>query len=139
MLPHRTDIEVFLSIVEHIFRQKRVVSSRPFHLGMEHIVLHIRCHSAIKHIFVVLFATITGVGYNLRALSTVSVVERLQIINEGSCICGTPIDTVVGNELVLGGYLYVVSRLGLSIVHRILFHTHKCSIGVGLAVAVTLA
>ena len=52
---------------------------------------------------------------------------------------GPPEDAVVGDELVLGGYLHVVSRLGLPVVHRVLLHVHEGRVSIGLAVAVPLA
>ena len=75
MLPHRAYIEILFRIVEHILWQKGIVLLFLFHLCVEHVVLYIRYHPAIKHIFVVLLTAITGVCYNLRALSAVSVAE----------------------------------------------------------------
>ena len=46
---------------------------------------------------------------------------------------------VVENELILGAYLQIVSRFGLSIVHRILLHAHEGGVGVCLAEGVSLA
>ena len=38
----------------------------------------------------------------------------------------------VGDELVFRDYLEIITRLGLPIVHRILLHTHKGGVRIGL-------
>ncbi len=136
MLPHRTDIVVAGRIVVEIPDKERVVLSATLVLCVEHVVLHVRRDSRSVHERVVLLTTISGVRTDLLTLTAVSVTERCNIRDESTLIGGPPEDTVVGYELVLGGYLDVVAGLGLSVVHRILLHAHESGVGVGLAIAV---
>ena len=58
--------------------------------------------------------------------------------NESAPVARPPGCGVMRNELVLRGYLHVVARLGLPVVHRVFLHAHERGIVVGLAVAVPL-
>ena len=58
--------------------------------------------------------------------------EEVEEWNEGKRVSGIGEQCEVGDELVLGGNLKIVSGLGLTVVHRILFHAHERSIGVCL-------
>ncbi|MNL52237.1 hypothetical protein D3C87_1753940 [compost metagenome] len=46
---------------------------------------------------------------------------------------------IIYNELVRSRYLHIVGRLQLTVLHLILFQTHKGRIRIGLAVTITIA
>ena len=43
----------------------------------------------------------------------------------------------VSDKLILGGYLQVVPRLGLSVVHGIFLHTHEGGVWICLGIGIT--
>lgn len=139
MLPHKAYIVVLIRIVIHVLSKERIVLIFSALLSMEHVVLDIRNYSVVDHMCIVLFASVSGVRAHLITLLSISVTERRQERYERALVSRSPVDAIVGDELVLGGYLDVVSRLCLPVVHRVLLHTHERGIWIRLAIAVPLS
>ena len=47
-------------------------------------------------------------------------------------------DTIMGDELFLGTDLCIVGGFELAVLHVVLFHAHKHSIGIGLAITIAV-
>ena len=136
VLAHGAYEVVVRFVVVKILYEERGLTAFPFVLRMEHVVLDIRGDAIAEHVLVVLFAAVAGVGAHLTVLFPVPGLERVKEGDESPLVCRSPEDVVIGDELVLGGYLDIVSRLGLSVVHRVLLHPHESGVRVGFAEAV---
>ena len=138
-LSHRADVEVELAVAEQVLHPEDVVAAAAFLLGVEHVVLDEGVDVVAEQVLVVLLAAVARVGDHGAALPAVLAPEGLQVVDQRALVCRPLVDAVVGDELVLGGYLDVVSGLGLAVHHVVLLHPHERGVGVGLAVAVAVA
>lgn len=139
MLSHRAHIVVFSGVVVHVLDEETVVGIPAFSLGVEHVVLDIGIYPVALHVRIVRFVAVAGVRHDLITLRPVPLPEGVQERYHRPQVRRSPVDAVVGYELVLRGYLDIVSRLGLTVVHRVLLHPHESRVRVRLAVAVPLA
>src|SRR5574344_936897 len=139
MLAHRTHIVVLISIVIHVLGEERVVTVLAMILRMEHVVLHIWHDAQSEHMCIVLLAAVAGVRAHLVTLHSISAAEGCQERYQRTLVRRPPEDIVVGDELVLSGYLYVITRFCLAVVHRVLLHAHERGVRVSLAVAVPVS
>lgn len=96
------------------------------------VVFDVGLHSCIVHESVVFLGAISGVGNCNRGKLPVTVKERVEEWYECQRVGRIGEQYEAGYELVLGGDLQVVSRLGLTVVHGVLFHLHERGVGIGL-------
>ena len=101
---------------------------------MEVVVLDIRNHSLGKHVLVVLLTSVSGICDDFTAVQTVFLMEGFQKVDKRSRIRRPLENAVIGDELILGGDLYVVSGFELPVEHGILLHAHECGIRIALGV-----
>ena len=138
VLPHRAYIIVLAGVVVHVPDEKGIVGIPASGLGLEHVILDIGVYPVGLHVRIVLFIAIAGVCHHLVALSAVSLSDGFQERYHRTSVRRPPVDAVVGYEPVPGGYLHVISRLGLAVVPRVLLHPHEGGIRVCPAAAVPL-
>lgn len=62
----------------------------------------------------------------------IAVEERFHEWDEGERVGRIGEQGKVGDELVFRGYLEIITRLDLPVVHYLLLHTHKGGVRVGL-------
>ena len=138
-LSHRADVEVELAVVEQVLHPEDVVAVLALLLGVEHVVLDEGIDAVAGQVLVVLLAAVARVGDHGAALPAILPLEGAEMGYQRPLVAGALEDAVVGDELVLGGYLDVVPRLGLAVHHVVLLHPHERGVGVRLAVAVAAA
>ncbi|WP_298072858.1 hypothetical protein [uncultured Bacteroides sp.] len=75
VLSHGAYIVALRRIVVHVPDEEGIVGIPASYLGVEHRVLDIRIHAAVRHVRVVLLAAVSGVSHDLFALRPVSLPE----------------------------------------------------------------
>src|SRR5690554_6632371 len=54
-------------------------------------------------------------------------------------VIGVLVQSIVNNKLVFRADLYIITGLELPVLHMVLLHSHKSCIGIGLAIAASVA
>ena len=139
VLPHRAYIIVLFGIVEEAVLMKWTWSIVHTLLLVEHVVFDVGLDTVLLHKAVVFLRTVARVSNLSTCQMSIACSKGAHEWNVCQSVCGIGEQGVVENELILGAYLQIVSRFGLSIVHRILLHAHEGGIGVRLAEGVSLA
>ena len=139
VLPHRAYVIVLGGVVVEVVVMEwiRFVARTLFQ--MEAVVLDVSLHAGLVHEAVVLFRAIAGVGDGDRGQMSVAVKEGVEERYQCQCVGGIGEQGKVGDELVFGRDLKIVSRLGLAVVHGVFLHAHERGVGVGLGHGVALA
>ena len=105
-------------------------------LLVEPVVFHVGLNAVVFHEFVVLFAAVARVGtYLLGQLAPTRLVKGEEG-RKGRRVHRVPVESEVGDVLILCSYLKIIAGLGLAVVHRVLLHAHERGVRVGLGVAV---
>lgn len=125
VLPHRADVIVFVGVVMEVvvMEQAGVVARALFEV--ETVVFDVSLHSGFIHEAVVLFGAIARVGDGDRGQMPVLVKEGVEKRYQRECVGRIGEQGEVGDELIFGRDLQVVSGVGLTVVHRVLLHTHE--------------
>src|SRR5690606_11427640 len=139
LLSCRTYIIVILLVVIQILYRERILFMVALLFHMRVIVLDKGSYALFFHQFIVLLATITGVCYKLFALFSVMALKAFQMFRQGCGVGSCLMDAVMGDELIFGADLGIIGWLKLAILHVVLFHPHKHSIGIGLAITIAIS
>ncbi len=132
VLPHRADVIVLVGVVMEVVVMKRVGFVARALFDVETVVFDVSLHAGLVHEAVVFFRAIAGVGDCDRGQMSVAVEEGVEERYQRQSVGGIGEQGEVGDELVFGRDLKVVSGLGLAVVHGVLLHAHECGIRVGL-------
>ena len=132
MLSHGADVVVFFCVVVEVVVMERIGLVTWTLLYMEAVVLDVGLHAGLVHEAVVFLGAISRVGNRHRGEMPVTAEEGVEKRYERESVGRIGVQGEVGDELVLGGELQIVSGLGLAVVHRVLFHAHERGVGVGL-------
>ena len=122
VLAHRADIVVFGCVVVEVAVMERIGFVARTLFDVEAVVFDVGLHAGLVHEAVVLFGAIAGVGDGDRWQMSVSAEKRVEERYERECVGGIVEEGEVGDELIFGRDLQIISRLGLTVVHRVLLH-----------------
>lgn len=132
VLSHGADEVVLLLVVVHSLGGEGIRLVARASLYVEVVVLDKGPGAGLFHEAVVLLRAVARVGHQRLWHTAVAVLEGGHEGHEREGITGIGEKVEVGNELAVGGYLQVVSGLGLPVVHGILLHTHEGGTGISL-------
>src|SRR5690606_1480006 len=138
-LTHWADVVVFLSVVKQFFSREGVFVVKGLVLSfIKEVVLHKSSYLFLFEQHIVFFRTITGVGRQGLRAATITLFILFQVFSWCIGICCVGVDRIVGNKLIGGRYLNIISRLYLAVTHVIFFQSHEGGVRIGLTIGITI-